>query len=115
MVTKSKTDEAVVKAKVEKLRRLMPVYGIDVSDPRSFMYLAMMLADEYHPGFRVIDQKQRGRGAPRKDNAAMENFLAVEAKLAKGMTVLEACHALEPGDRRKLHRERRDTTNSAER
>jgi len=94
-------DEAVVKAKVKKLRDLMPVYGIEISDPRSFMYLAMMLADEYHPGFRVIDQNPRGRGAPRKDAAAAANFLAVEEKMARGSSFQEACLALAEGDRKK--------------
>jgi len=66
------------------------------------MQLAIRLANDYHRGFRVIDQKQRGRGAPRKDSAAMENFIAVQAKLAEGMTVVAACNALEPGDRKRV-------------
>ena len=53
-------DEAVIDAKSEKLvRGLMPAYGINPADPNSWMRLAIRLADEYHPGFRVIDRKLR--------------------------------------------------------
>jgi hypothetical protein len=111
-------DEAVIDAKSEKLvRGLMPAYGINPADPNSWMQLAIRLADEYHPGFRVIDRKLRGRGAPRKDCAAMENFLAVQAKLAEGMTVVAACDVLDrkrAASRRTRYYEQRRKLRSAQ-
>jgi hypothetical protein len=83
-------DEAVIKAKAEKhVRGLMPAYGINPADPNAWMQLAIRLADEYHRGFRVIDQKLRGRGAPRKDN---ETTSAVAARVAQGMPARTACY-----------------------
>jgi hypothetical protein len=94
-------DEAVVMAKCKKLAALKVVYGIDANDPRSYMYLAMLLADEYHPGFRVIDQNPRARGAPRKDVVAAANFRAVAELIAKGSSVSKACATVAGGDRQK--------------
>jgi len=50
----------------EKMRLLMKHYRIEVSDPRCFAQLSFHMARDWVPGFQIVDEAPRRRGAPRK-------------------------------------------------
>ena len=50
----------------EKIRLLMKQYRIKASDPDCFARLAFHLAQDWVPGFQIVDEAPRRRGPPRR-------------------------------------------------
>jgi hypothetical protein len=50
----------------DKMRLLMKHYRIEASDPQCLARLAFHLAQDWVPGFRIVDEAPRRRGAPRR-------------------------------------------------
>ena len=86
-------DDEVSDTKAERLVGLTQAYGIDLTDSNCWLLLCMRLANDYVRGFRVIDEKQRIPGRPRKDKAALSTP-AVAARVAQGTPVRKACHEI---------------------
>ena len=86
-------DLEVVEAKAVKMFELLEVYGVSRSTPDHWFQLAYCLANDYVRGFRVIDEKQRIPGRPRKDKAPLSTP-AVAARVAQGTPVRKACHEI---------------------
>ena len=82
----------VDREKCRKLLLLADRYGVDVTKQAGWALLCLRIAEEFIPGFSVVDER-RGRGRPRRS----DNFDLVQAvdKLCKeGMTIYRACQQL---------------------
>lgn len=67
--------EQVAKTKVVKLIGLLGAHGLTPNDPDCWLILALRLAEQYHPGFKVIaesDRRRGGRSKTRTDDICRE-------------------------------------------
>lgn len=67
--------EQVAKIKVVKLIGLLAVHGLTPNDPDCWFILALRLAEQYHPGFKVVaesDCRRGGRSKTRADDICRE-------------------------------------------
>jgi hypothetical protein len=84
----------VAHAKIEKLPLLADRYNVDLKEPSGPLSLCLCLAEEFVPGFKVVDEwSRKGPGAPRKEY--FDLVKAVDLRVARyGETVLGACRKL---------------------
>lgn len=85
----------ILKRRIDKLRTLCMHYGIsNESDPEAYFKLALSLASEHVPGFRIARKKGAKMGSSRgvRDGAI---FVAVaDRKQEKNETTIDACKYL---------------------
>lgn len=65
-------DEWLRRVRAERLLLLFKHYGFDIRDPLAFNKLAIALAMDYVPGFRIADKGKRPRGWPHKWHSLLQ-------------------------------------------
>ena len=74
-----------------KLIALLAVYGLKPNEPNCWFFLALKLAEAYHPGFKVVDEKSHRRGG--RSNGRSERIFQEVNRRARenGVGVTVAC------------------------
>jgi hypothetical protein len=79
--------------RTEKLLDLLKCYGLPI-DPPDWFSLAVMLAEDFVPGFTVKDPNKRAKGAPKKTSSNLLGAVDDILQRKPELSVAAACRAL---------------------